>query len=662
MYLAKNSEMKPPYHFLTTNLLPGTERRLVHGKGVVVTDDHGKPYVDLSSSTLNMSFGHDHPNITRAVKEQMDKVWFVASAFNNPAFFELSRLLVEVAPEGIASANVRTCNGSDAVENAIKIARSHTRRKKLLCARHAWHGESLSTLGLSSMHAYYRVGYLPHVHFAEEESLESVMELIKAHPDAAAVFLDPLGIATGMFDPSTLKQNLVHIRELCTKYGIIMIFDEIQTFGGYMGDDLFASGHFGVTPDIICIGKAFGAGIPISAILCRGFLRNVLLAKEGELTHGGQPLGCIAATAVINTFMANRKQVSTNLAHFEKAARKLQEDFQTSDLRIRQNRFFLTVTREDGKFAGNWVKMVSKKSLEQGLLVRKNQGKTILIKPPVTIPSDVIDECFDKFAAVLKEVEKEFQKPSILLSELAQDGDKPSLMTRIRKAPCDNNLDHMEALLAEVEPSLHVRKADAQEQEVNVKRLRRAGVPAAEVYKLADGSLEYIYQPGVPMDKFMTRNAHDLPLINGVVLLHQRYVEMAHDAGHSVPDRCPGNAIVSGVSIAALMDFDLVYESSEGEQDLLFAYEEVFSTFHCLAWVKDDSLLQDLSNRLCFAVMDRYGAHVPTIWSKMTKFYSTPTQSLLPFPQSLTRHDYLRAIEAMTRSFSNNLQSTKNGI
>lgn len=659
MYTAKKSVMESPYHFLTTNLIPGTERRLVQGKGVVVTDDRGKPYIDLSSSTLNMSFGHQDPNITRAVKEQMDKVWFVASAFNNPAFIELSRLLVEVAPEEISAVNVRSCNGSDAVENAIKIARSHTRRKKLLCARHAWHGESMSTLGLSSNHAYYRVGYLPHVFFAEEESLESLIELIQVHPDAAAVILDPLGAACGMFDPSTLKQNLSHIRELCTKYGIVMVFDEIQTFGGYMGDDLFASGHFGVTPDIICIGKAFGAGIPISAILCQGFLRGVLLAKEGELTYGGQALGCVAAAAVINTFKANRKQVSTNFAHFEKAAQKLQGDFQNSDLRIRQNGFFLSVARKDGKFAGNWMKMVSKKCLEQGLLVRKNQGKTILIKPPVIIPSDVIDECFDKFAAILKDVEIEFQKPSILYTELAQNGEKPSLMTRIRKTPCNNKWEYMGALLAEVSPSLCVKKVDAGEQEMNVKLLRRAGIPAAEVYKTADGSLEYIYQPGVPMDKFMASNAHDLPVINGLVLLHQRYVEMAHDAGLSVPDRCPDNAIVSGVSIAALMDFDLVYQSSDGSQDLLFAFEEVFSTFQSIAWVKDGSLQQDLSNRLCFAVKDRYGELVPTIWSKITKFYSSPTQPLQP--ESLTHHDYIRTIEAMSRSFSILQSGIKNG-
>ncbi|XP_031549004.1 uncharacterized protein LOC116286587 [Actinia tenebrosa] len=656
MYTAKNAVVESPYHFLTTNLIPGTERRLVHGKGAVVTDDRGKPYIDLSSSTLNMSFGHQDPHITGAVKEQMDKVWFVASAFNNPAFIELSRLLVEVAPEGISSVNVRSCNGSDAVENAIKIARSHTRRKKLLCARHAWHGESISTLGLSSMHAYYRVGYLPDVFHAEEESLESLIELIKMHPDAAAVVLDPLGVASGMYDPTTLKQNLYDIRELCSKSGIVMVFDEIQTFGGYMGDSLFASGRYGVTPDIICIGKALGAGIPISAILCQGFLRGVLLAKEGELTYGGQPLGCVAAAAVINAFKAKRKHVSTNLAHFEEAARKLRSDFQNSDLRIRQNGFFLTVTRKDGKFAGNWMKVVSKKCLEQGLLVRKNQGKSILIKPPVIIPSDVIDECFDKFAAILKEVEIEFQKPSILYSELTENGEKPSLTTRIRNTPPDNKCKYIEALLAEVNHSLSVRKADAGEQEVNVKLLRRAGIPAAEVYKSTDGSLEYIYQPGVPMDKFMASNPNDLPVINGLVLLHQRYVEMAHDAGLSVPDRCPGNAIVSGVSIAALMDFDLVYKTSDDDQDLLFAFEEVFSTFQCVAWIKDASLQQDLSNRLCFAVMDRYGALVPHIWSGMTKYYSSPSRQ-----ESLTRHDCMRAIEAMSRSFSNLQCGIKNG-
>lgn len=568
-----------------------------------------------------MSLGHRHPDITRAVSGQMNKIWFVAPAFNNT------------------------------VDNAIKIARSHTRRKKILCGRNAWHGESMSTLPLSSLNTYFRVGCQPDVFFSEEETLHSMVKLIKAHPDAAAVLIDPLGVSIGLYNPATIKDNLFQIRDLCTEHGIILIFDEIQTFGGYMGDDLFTSGHFSLTPDIICIGKALGAGIPISATMCQGFLRAVVLQREGEYTYGGQPIGCVAGIQVIRTFEANRKEVSTNLAHFEKAAAKLQAHFKKSPLRIRQIGFFVAVARKDGKFAENWVKRVSQKSLQQGLLVRKNHSTNILIKPPITIAPDITDDCFEKFTTILEEVELEFNKPSFLYNDLAENCPKASYnLTRIRKKPpVASQWEYVGALLAEINPAWTVKNIDAAQQEVNVRLLRRVGIPAAEVYKSSEGYPEYMYQNGVSMDKYMESAVCDLEILNGLVLFYQRYVEMAHDADLSIPDRWPGNAIVKGMSMS-LIDFDLTYQSTN-DKGQLFAFEEVFSTFHCIAWIKNAELQEDLSNRLCLAVVDRYSPFIPTIWSGMIKFYSNPSKPSLP--ESLSHKDDVRAIEVMSKSFQN---------
>lgn len=611
--------------FFTTNSLPSEKCCIVHGDGLIITDEVGKQYIDLSSATLNMALGHRYPTITKAVSKQMEKVWFVSTNFQNPAYYELGELLTRVAPEGMTAVNLRSCNGADAVDNAVKIAKLYTLRKKILCPPFGWHGESLTSLSLSSSYPdHHRLKSLSDVLFSQESTLESLIDLIKSNQNAAAVLLDPVGTSHGLFEPSTLQNLLKEIKDLCNKFGIILIFDEIQTFGGYMGHHLFASSYYDVVPDIICIGKAFGAGIAQSATLCRTHLKAVLCKKEGEFTFGGQPLGCTAAIQAIKSFLEISDTVSANLAAFTEAVDSLRASFPM--IRFKQIGFFVSITPKEG-CVDNWTKRIHFLGLEKGLLLRYNHGKCVLLKPPVIITPDLISKSKKILEEIFSIACKESMQPSMYYEDHLKNGLPLTYLTRIRKRPpVLSELKEIQALLTAVSPSLSIKTRSVYEEVKYVKLLKRNGISALEIATSPEGYIEYLHQPGTRLNDFLA-NETNACFINSVILLHQRFVEVAHNANFSIANRSPSNALVTGVARGLMLvnfEFEFV-----GDKEVLFAFEEVYSVFQCLGLVQDTSVQEDLGKRLCYALVERHGALAVSVWKSVTKFHggTLPAQS-----------------------------------
>ena len=632
--------------YFTSNTVPIHSIRIEKGEKWTLIDETGNTYVDLSTSTLNLALGHREPHIQEAVQQQMDKVWFVPTYFQNQAYLELCKLLVSQAPPGICVVNARQCNGADCVDTAIKMALLHTRRSKILCLRGGWHGASLGTLPLASMYNYHRISFLPDVEYSEKPTVSSLLQLVKLSPRAAAVVLDPIGVSNGVFAPSLVKEDMQTLRKLCSENGITLIFDEVQSFG-YMGEFLFASAMLDVVPDIICISKALGAGLPLSATLCKDEYRAVLVKKEAEYTCGGQPLPCVAAVQFIKTALSLKDQITKNLASLESLVKTL--SLQCSYLTFQQAGFVVGITRRDGMYVKPWILRVYRLALEKGLIIRNNYCN-LLIKAPVITPPEVLEEAFTKLYQIFEVCEKELATPSQLYADLIKNGGELTTLTRVKKRPpVSDQWEYVGALLAQISTTLSVKKIDADEQVQLCRRLISHNIPAAEMRDV-DGCPEYTYQPGTSMDFFMNDHCNSDPgLINGLVLEHQRYVEMAHDAGISIPDRWPGNAIVSHHSLT-LIDFDLTYSDSTESTLTLFAFEEVFSTFQCVSWVRGNSALQqDLADRLCYAVFQRQGQLALTLWEKMIKFYSNPDKLFLP--ESLSHVDYMSGIDALNKGF-----------
>ena len=639
-----------PYPFFTYNVIPGHPNRLDKASGWVVTDKANNSYVDLSSTTLNLALGHRHDSVKEAVKEQLEKIWFGPSYFQHEAFFELSELLVSQAPKGICSVNLRSCNGTDAVDTALKMALLHTRRSKILCLRNSWHGTSLSTLPLSSGHSYHRVNFVPDLEYTDKPTVASLVQLIQRFPKAAAVIFDPVGVSAGVFVLDDIKEDIRRVRELCNKHKIALIFDEIQTFG-FMGESMFVSNILEVTPDIICIGKAFGAGLPLSAVLCKEEYRAAVQKNEGEYTHGGQPLTCVAALQSLKTHLSLRGQVLENLAELERLVTKL--SLQLPYLTFSRSGFIVGITRKDGAFLKPWVSRAYKLGIEKSIIIRNNFARNIVVKAPIITTPDILEDAFKKLAEVFEECERELLAPSSFYEDLAKSNSNPTLLTRIKKVPPTlDQLDYWSALASYVSSDFSVRMADAKEQEKLCKMLIDLNIPAEEL-RVCNGGLEHTYKTGVPMDLFLREHASTDPgLVNGLVLEHQRYVETAHDAGISIPNRWPMNALVSSRSLT-LMGLDFAYSDASNKMAALFAFEEVFSTFHCVSGICGNlALQQDLAERLCYSLHQRHGHLALALFKELVKFYGSPNKGLTIPEESLSIKDYRNGIEAMKKGFN----------
>ena len=615
--------------------------KIVKGKKWTLTDEAGNKYLNLSSS---LALGH-RDEIKDAVQQKMEEFWFVPNHFQHRAYFDLCELLVKQAPPGICVVNARQCNGSDCVESAVKMAMLHTRRNKFLCLPTASHGSNFSTLPLCSLNKYNRrINFLPDVEYSDEPTISSLLQLVQRYPGAAAVVLDPTGVSNGVFTPSLIKEDIHRIRKFCTENGIVLIFDEVQSFG-FMGESLFASTVLDVVPDIICISKALGNGFPIAATLCKDEYRDLLVRREADYTNGGQPLTCTAAIQSIKTALSLKEKIAKNLAGLKDLVKKLSLQF--SYLDFQQAGFMVGIGRKDRVYDVPWALRAYSLALEHSLLIRLSHH-SILIKPSTITPFEVLEEAFSKLAQIFETCERELANPSQLYTELLNCN--PTLLTRIKKEPpVSGYLESMSTLLALISPTLSVQKNNTLGQVQFCKKLIDYGIPVVEI-ACVDGSLEYTYQSGVSMDVFINDHCSSDPgLVNGLVLKHQLYVEMAHDAGSSLPDRWPGNAIVNNRSIK-LINFDTTYSDSTNSTSTLFAFEEVFSAFQCVSCVTGNpALQQDLADRLCYGIIQRQGQLAITVWENMIKAYNCPNK--LTLPESLSHSEILKGIGALNKGF-----------
>ena len=635
--------------FCSSNSLPKNRTIFVKGENCTLTDEAGKCFRDFTAGTLNLALGHRDPQIKIAVQQQLEKVWFIPSQLQHQSYSDMCDLILSQAPPGICAVSARQCNGSDCVESATKMALLHTRRTKILCLPHAFHGSTLGTMSLYSAYRHnHRIKFLPDVEFSDKPTISSLLQLVQRYPGAAAVVLDPTGVSNGVFTPSLIKEDIHRIRKFCTENGITLIFDEVQSFG-FMGESLFASTVLDVVPDIICISKALGNGFPISATLCRDIYRDLLNKNEASNTHGGQPLTCSAAVQSIKTMLSLKEQIAKNLAGLESLVQKLSLQFPYLD--FEQAGFMVGISRKDGVFDLPWAVRVYKISLNNFLFIRHTY-RSILVKAPIITPFEVLEESFLKLAQAFETCEKELAIQSQLHTDLVNSNRALTSITKIKKGPpAFNHLGYMSALLAHISPTLSARTVDVIEEVQICKKLIRYSIPVVEMWHI-DHKVEYFYQSGISMDVFINDHCSSDPgLVNGLVLKHQLYVEMAHDAGSSLPDRWPGNAIVNNRSIK-LINFDTTYSDSTNSTSTLFAFEEVFSAFQCVSCVTGNpALQQDLADRLCYGIIQRQGQLAITVWENMIEAYNCPNK--LTLPESLSHSDILKGIGALNKGFKN---------
>jgi taurine--2-oxoglutarate transaminase len=295
---------------------------IASASGSHFTDYSGRRYLDFSSQLVNVNIGYQHPKLVAAIQEQAARLCTISPAFANDARSEAARLVAELAP-GDLNAVFFTNGGADANENAIRMARLHTGRHKILAAYRSYHGATAGAIALTGdprrwasepgepgiIHYWGPYSYRSPFHSTtdQEESDRALAHLrdllmVEGSHTVAAIIMETVVGTNGILVPP--PGYLAGVRALCDEFGIMMIADEVMAGFGRCGE-WFAVDHWGVTPDLITFAKGVNSGyVPLGGVIISDPIAATFAdrAFPGGLTYSGHPLGCAAAVASINIF------------------------------------------------------------------------------------------------------------------------------------------------------------------------------------------------------------------------------------------------------------------------------------------------------------------------------------------------------------------------
>ncbi len=382
-------------HLMSTyNRLPVT---FTQGQGVWLEDGNGRRYLDALSGIAVCGLGHSHPNISRTLAEQGNKLLHTSNIYGVEAQTKLSDRLTALT----GMERVFFCNsGAEANECAIKIARrvAHSRgieNPGIIVMDGAFHGRTLATL-TATANAAAKVGFGPLVEGFHRVPFNDV-DAVKQHSDnkdIVAVMVEPIQGEGGINIPDA--GYLKALRELCDDNGWLLMLDEIQTGAGRTGN-WFAFQGEGITPDVVTSAKGLGNGVPIGACLAQGEAAAALVPGSHGTTFGGNPLCCSVALSVLDTIEQEKllDNVQTRSDQFLKLFREGLANYEGVK-EIRGQGLLLAIELEHP------CAELVKEALDNGLLINVTAGNTIRLLPALTISQDEVTEVANRLIPLVQ--------------------------------------------------------------------------------------------------------------------------------------------------------------------------------------------------------------------------------------------------------------------
>lgn len=366
------------------------------GEGCVLFDTDGREYLDMMAGLGVNALGHAHPRMVAAMTEQATRMVHLSPQFSNPFPSLLAKELCGLS--GMAGAFFST-GGSEAVEGALKLARTHGRQKGgaakhgLVALRRSYHGRTFGSLAVTGQDKY-SLDFgpsLPGVRFADRNDLAELRASV--NETTCAILIEPILGEGGVLACS--EEFLMEARRLADLWGALLIFDEVQSGLGRTGE-WFAFERTGVRPDVLILGKPLGGGIPLSALLVNEDLFHSFgLAKHGS-TLGGSPMACrlgLEFLAVMReeNVLENVRRVGARLG---KRLRAMTADLEEV-VEVRGEGLMWAVEMTVA------VRPIAEEGLRRGILFNVVQGNVLRFLPPLIVSEEQVDQALDVLDDVL---------------------------------------------------------------------------------------------------------------------------------------------------------------------------------------------------------------------------------------------------------------------
>ena len=383
------------------------------GKGSIIIDEDDNKFIDFLSSASSLNLGSSHPVIVKAIKDQVEKITqYTLGYFPNEQAAEYSRLITSVYPGGVKTKIAYANSGSEAIDTAIKYCRAFTKRQKIISFINSYHGTTFGSIAISGCTHLMKKGMgplLPEVFFfpffgnnvsdevAEKEStkqLEDAFEKYLPPEEVAGVFIELIQGDAGILPghPIFIKK----LYNLCKKYGILFIVDDIQQ-GFFRTGKMFSCENFeGIIPDGMALGKSFGAGLIGSCFIAREEIINALSSPGHCSTFAGNSITCAAGIAAFGVYYS--KEFQDLLESNIKLIEKLLEEIKKKQPEIVKEIRGIGMSRSivlDEKGDKTMPYKIIFRCYEKGLIIITLAGNVLRIQPPLNIPPELLEKGFN---------------------------------------------------------------------------------------------------------------------------------------------------------------------------------------------------------------------------------------------------------------------------
>jgi 4-aminobutyrate aminotransferase len=407
-----------------------------HGKGAEVWDVDGNRFIDFAAGIAVCSTGHSHPQVVQAIQQAAEKFLHISSDYWHEGQVQLAETLNRLAPFGEPAMSFFCNSGTESVEGALKLARYVTGRPRFIGFLGGFHGRSMGSLSFTSSKYTQQLGFFPTMPgvtlvpypnayrplFAGDDQGRAVLSYIEdtlfqssvPAKEVAAVLIEPIQGEGGYLVPP--PGFLKGLRELCSRHGILLIFDEVQSAVGRTGR-MFASEHVGVVPDIITMAKGLGSGMPIGMVLAKRQIMQQWKRGAHGNTYGGNPVCCAAASATLKLveekYTAN---AAAQGAYIMERLRVMQSKYPDLIGQVRGMGLMIGIElitdRRSRTPATDFTNRLLDVAFRNGLLLLSCGISTLRLMPPLMIDRPITDEALHLLDASIAQTLSETQKPT----------------------------------------------------------------------------------------------------------------------------------------------------------------------------------------------------------------------------------------------------------